>query len=184
MTVKKTNLADFNNSWYNPGRNALVRLLWMWTSALWVNSWWPFSGCKKFCLRFFGAKIGKNVVIKPYVNIKYPWRLKAGDNVWIGESVWIDNLGEVVIEDNVCISQGAFLLCGNHDYKKEAFDLMVGNITLKEGSWIGAKSVVCPGVTVETHAVLTVGSVATSGLEAYSIYQGNPAVKVKERVMN
>lgn len=181
--MNSVNLSKFNNSWYKPGRGALVRFLWLCTSAVWVNSWWPFSGCKKFCLRLFGAKIGKGVVIKPHVNIKYPWRLKIGDHVWIGEYAWIDNLGDVVIEDNVCISQGAFLLCGNHDYKKEAFDLMIGDITLKAGCWIGAKAIVGPGTTVGNHAVLTAGSVATSNLAASVIYRGNPAEKIREREM-
>src|ERR1700741_4509567 len=99
----KTDLSTFNNSSYKPGRNALVRFLWMMTSAMWVNSAWPFSGCKKFCLRLFGAKIGEEVVIKPHVNVKYPWRLAIGNNVWIGEYVWIDNLADVVIEDHVCV---------------------------------------------------------------------------------
>lgn len=181
--MKTADLSSFNNSWYKPGRNALVRFLWMMTSAVWVNSAWPFSSSKKFCLRLFGAQIGSNVVIKPHVNIKYPWRLKIGNNVWIGEYVWIDNLADVVIEDNGCISQGAMLLCGNHDYKKSTFDLITGNIVLKQGAWIGAKSVVCPGITVNNHAVLSVGSVASSDLEAFSVYRGNPAVKVKERII-
>ncbi len=174
-------LSKFNNTWYKPGRGAIVRFLWMCTSAMWVNSWWPFSGCKKFCLRMFGAKIGSGVVIKPHVNIKYPWKLKVGDNVWIGEYVWIDNLGEVIVEDNVCLSQGAFLLCGNHDYKKESFDLIVGNITLRSGSWVGAKSVVGPGVTLNSHAVLSAVSVASADLDAFFIYRGNPAEKVRAR---
>ncbi|MBC7864315.1 MAG: colanic acid biosynthesis acetyltransferase WcaF [Bacteroidia bacterium] len=177
----KTDLSKFNNSWYKPGRNSFVRFLWIVTSACWVNSWWPFSGCKKFCLRLFGAKIGKGVVIKPHVNIKYPWRLKIGDHVWIGEYVWIDNLGDVEIESNVCISQGALLLCGNHNYKKETFDLIVGNIHLKEGCWIGAKSIVGPGVTVGSNSVLTVASVATSALEPFKIYRGNPAIAIKDK---
>jgi putative colanic acid biosynthesis acetyltransferase WcaF len=37
--------------------------------------------------------------------------------------VWIDNLDDVSIADNVCISQGALLLSGNHNYKKQIFDL-------------------------------------------------------------
>lgn len=60
---------------------------------------------------------------------------------------------------------------------------MVGKITLKEGSWVGAGAMVCPGVTIHSHAVLSVCSVATKDLEAYSIYQGNPAVKVRDRVI-
>ena len=135
-------------------------------------------------LRLFGAHIGKGVVIKPHVTIKYPWNLYVGNHVWIGENAWIDNLAKVTIKDNACLSQGAMLLCGNHNYKKSAFDLIIGEIILEEGVWIGAKCTVCPGVKCGSHALLTVGSIATSPLESYSIYQGNPAVKIKDRVIN
>ncbi len=132
-------------------------------------------------MRLFGADVGKCVVIKPRVNIKYPWNLAIGENSWIGEGVWIDNLGKVKMGSNCCISQGALLLCGNHNYRKPAFDLMVGDITLENGVWIGAKAMVCPGVICHSHAVLTAGSIATTALEAYKIHSGNPAVAVKER---
>jgi putative colanic acid biosynthesis acetyltransferase WcaF len=131
----------------------------------------------------FGASIGKSVVIKPYVNIKYPWRLKVGDHVWIGERVWIDNLGDVEVKSHSCLSQGAFLLCGNHDYRKPAFDLLIGDIIIEEGAWIGARAVVCPGIKVGTHAVLSVGSIATKDLQPFSIYQGNPAVEIRKRII-
>lgn len=178
----KSDLSKFNNDWYNPG-NAFKRITWYFVNAAFFNSAFPIVSVKKMLLKLFGAKIGKGVVIKPYVNIKYPWRLKIGNNVWIGEKVWIDNLGFVVLNDNTCISQGAMLLCGNHHYKKVAFDLIVGDITIDEGAWIGAQCVVCPGVKVGTHAVLTVNSVATTHLLPWSIYQGNPAQRIKERVI-
>ena len=92
----------------------------------------------------FGARIGKGFVIKPAVNIKYPWKLKVGDDVWIGENVWIDNIGNVTIGSNVCISQGAMLLTGNHNYKSETFDLMIKPIVVEEGVWIGAKATIAP----------------------------------------
>lgn len=141
----------------------------------------PSSGLKVFWLKAFGAQIGTGVVIKPGVNIKYPWNLTIGDHCWIGEGVWIDNLDQVSIGNHVCISQGAFLLCGNHNYKISTFDLMIAPIVLKEGSWVGAKSIVGPGVTLESHAVLALGSVASSNLESYGIYRGNPAMLVKKR---
>lgn len=177
----KQKLASFNNSWYNPGAGAIKRFMWYYTNVFWIKSSFPVSSFKIFLLKLFGAKIGKGVVIKPHVNIKYPWRLTIGNNVWIGEEVWIDNLDDVMIEDNVCISQGAMLLCGNHNYKKESFDLITGKITIKEGAWIGAKSLVGPSVTVNENAILSVSSVATQNLDANGIYRGNPAVKVKER---
>jgi putative colanic acid biosynthesis acetyltransferase WcaF len=181
--MNKTNLALFNNNRYNTGANAVVRLCWYFTNALFFNSSFPINQIKISLLRLFGAKVGSKVVIKPYVNIKYPWRLAVGNHVWIGEQVWIDNLADITIGDNVCISQGAMLLCGNHNYKKQEFDLMIGAISLEEGVWIGAKAVVCPSVTCSSHAVLTVGSVATTSLMAYAIYQGNPAQKIKERII-
>jgi len=76
------------------------------------------------------------------------------------------------------------LQCGNHNYKTTTFDLMIAPITLKQGSWIGAKSCVAPGVTVGSHAILTMGSAATKNLEAYKIYSGNPAVYQKDRIYN
>jgi len=179
--MSKTNLSKFNNAWYHPGANSLKRLCWYFTNAIWFNSAFPINGIKVFLLRLYGAQIGSGVVIKPHVNIKYPWKLTIGNNVWIGEYVWIDNLADVKIEDNVCVSQGALLLCGNHNYKKETFDLIVGTITLEQGVWIGAKATVCPGVTCKSHSVLAVGSVATSDLESYFVYQGNPAKKIRER---
>jgi len=185
MSALKTNLNQFNNSWYQSGASKPKMLLWYFTNLLFFTSrWLPISAFKVFLLRVFGAKIGTGVVIKPAVNIKYPWRLKIGNHVWIGEQVWIDNLENITIGDHVCISQGAMLLCGNHNYKRTTFDLLVGKIVLEDGAWIGAQTVVCPGVTCKSHSLLTVGSIATSNLNAYTIYQGNPAVAIKERVIS
>ncbi|TDQ19360.1 putative colanic acid biosynthesis acetyltransferase WcaF [Algoriphagus boseongensis] len=182
--MKKTDLNKFQNDWYNPGSKIKIGI-WYWVNLLFFkNPWNPFSKLKVLLLRIFGAKIGKKVVIKPSVNIKYPWFLEVGDQVWIGEEVWIDNLAKVKIEANVCISQGAMLLTGNHNYKKSSFDLMVGEIKLEEGVWIGAKAVVCPGVTCHSHSVLAVGSVATYDLESYTIYQGNPAKLIRSRIIS
>ena len=177
----KTDLLRYNNSWYKPGATLVVRVMWYLVNRAFFISYFPFSSVKVFLLRLFGARIGKGVMFKPHINIKYPWRLTVGNYSWIGEGVWIDNLDDVVIGDNCCLSQGAMLLCGNHNYKKSTFDLMTGKVTLEEGVWIGAKAIVCGGVVCKSHAVLTAGSVAADVLEAYSIYQGNPAVKIKNR---
>lgn len=174
-----TDLSKYDNSWYNPGGNTLKRILWYFTNLLVIkNHWNPVSSLRVLALRLFGAKIGRGVVIKPGVSVKYPWMLEIGDYSWIGEDVWIDNLAQVSIGANCCISQGAMLLCGNHNYKLETFDLMVKSIIIEDGAWIGAQSTVCPGVMVKKEAVLAVGSIATSVLESSTIYQGNPA-KIK-----
>lgn len=181
MSALKTDLSTFNNKWYKPGRSLLVRSIWYLVNLVFFRSWFPFYGTKRFLLRLFGAGVGKGVVIKPHVSIKYPWKLEIGDHVWIGENVWIDNLATVKLKSNSCVSQGALLLCGNHNYRKSTFDLIVKEIVLEEGAWAGARSVVCGGAILGSHCLLTVGSVATHSLDPFWIYQGNPAQKVKPR---
>lgn len=178
----KVELNKYNNDWFKPGKNKLVQLIWYVVNATFVNSYlMPISQFKVFILRLFGAKIGKSVNIKPKVNIKYPWKLTIGDYTWIGENVWIDNLEKVTIGESCCLSQGAMILCGNHNHSKSTFDLIVKPVVIEDGAWVGAQAVVCPSVTLKTNSLLTVHSVATSDLEANSIYQGNPAVKIKDR---
>ncbi len=176
-----TDLSVYDNNWYKPG-SLFKRFTWYWVNTIFFKSGlFPYYGLKVFFLRLFGTKIGQGVLIKPFVNIKYPWQLELGDHIWIGEHVWIDNLAKVTIGSHVCLSQGAFLLTGNHDFTKTSFDLIIKPIILEEGVWIGANAIVCPGVVCSDHSLLTVGSVATSNLISFGIYAGNPAVKIKDR---
>ena len=83
MTV---DLSNYDNRGYYPGRGTFVRALWYFCNAFLFASWLlPLSGPKRWLLRLFGASVGKGLVIKPRVNIKYPWRLRVGDQCWIGE---------------------------------------------------------------------------------------------------
>lgn len=174
---------NFDKKDFSSGASTLKMVLWYFTSVAFIRSGIiPSSSLIVFILKLFGAKIGKDVRIKPGIYIHYPWRLTIGDYSWLAECR-IENLAQVTIGDNVCVSQKAMLLTGNHNYKSVDFDLIVQPILLEEGSWIGANATVCPGITAKSHAVLTVGSIATKDLESYSIYQGNPAVKVKDRAI-
>lgn len=175
-------LSAYDNSWFSPGRGVIVRSAWYLVNVLFfINPLNPSSRLKLILLKLFGAKVGRGVVIKPGVNIKYPWNITIGDYTWIGENVWIDSLGQVTIGKNCCISQGALILNGNHDYTKRRFDLIVKPITIEDGVWIGAKSVVAPGVVCGSHSVLSAMSVASADMEPYSIYRGNPAIRLRNR---
>ena len=179
----QTDLSTYNNEWYQPGP-AFKRACWyLVNEVVFKSAFFPFYGFKNALLRLFGARVGRKVCIKPGVNIKYPWLLTLGDYTWIGEKVWIDNLASVTIGAHACLSQGAMLLCGNHDYSKSTFDLAVKPIVIEDGVWIGAHAVVCGGLTCYSHAVLSVGSVANRDLLAYHIYRGNPAESIKVRVI-
>lgn len=179
-------MRQVNNALYkstiNVGAGKFKQVMWYFVNVLFFkNAFNVSSGLKVSLLKSFGAKIGNGVVIKPSVNIKYPWKLAIGNHSWIGEHVWIDNLSDVQIGNSVTISQGALILTGSHNHAKVTFDFISNPVVLEDGVWIGAKSVVYGGVTCFTHSILGISSVAESNLEAFTIYKGNPSVPVIKR---
>lgn len=182
MPTDFVDLSKFSAAHFDRGASRFRECLWVLVRTIFFLSPFPWpSAFRVFWLRRFGARVGRGVVVRSRVNIWFPWRLELGDHVWLGEEVFILNLAPVVIESNVCVSQRAFLCTGNHDYTSPTFDLITKPIRVEQGSWIGATSFVGPGVTVGGHAVLSAGSVATKNLEPAGIYQGNPAVRLRER---
>jgi putative colanic acid biosynthesis acetyltransferase WcaF len=182
--MPRIDLGQFNNSWYHPGGSKLRRAAWFFVGLPLVRSaWLPSSGIRRALLILFGAKVGAGVVLRPGIRVKYPWFLEIGDHSWIGEDAWLDNLAPIQIGSNVCISQGAYLCTGNHDWTDPAFGLIVRPITVRDGAWVGARALLCPGVDVAEGAVAAAGSVVAGNLDAYTIYAGNPAAAVKTRVI-
>lgn len=164
------NLFEFNNSWYGHGRSPFVRAVWLVLEGVLFSSWIPGSKWRVSLLRLFGANIGQSVVIKPRTRCKLPWRLEIGDHTWIGEGAWIDNVTDVRIGSNVCISQGVYLCTGNHNWSKPAFDLELGPIIIADKVWVGAFVKVTPNTTIQEGAVVTLGSVAHGTVRAWTIH--------------
>ena len=166
------------------GASRIKQLCWYGVNIIFFKN--PFnvvSSLKVTLLRWFGARMGHGVVIKPSVSIKFPWKLQVGDHSWIGEAVWIDNLSDVTIGSNVTLSQGALLLTGSHDHRRTSFDFLSLPIVLCDGVWIGARAVVTGGVTCGSHSILGVNSIAEKDLDPYTINKGNPAVPVLKRII-
>lgn len=180
--MRELDLSTFDNSTHDRGRSLLVQSLWFFFGLPILRCpVLPSSAVRRFVLRVFGARVGVGVVLKPGVRVKYPWFLSIGDHSWIGEDCWIDNLVPVTIGTECCVSQGVYLCTGNHDWSDRGFAYRLGGIVIEDGAWIGAKSVVCPGVTVARLAVLAAGSVARANIPEKEIHSGNPAIFLKYR---
>ena len=165
MTTRKTSalldLARFPKPEIANNRSRPWKLAWIAVSAVFFRPSLPLLpyGAKAALLRRFGARIGKNLVIKPSVHIKYPWFLEAGDNVWIGEGVWLDNPAMIKLGSNVCLSQGAYLVTGNHDFKSDRFEYFGDPIEVGDRCWICARAIVPPGSTIASGTVVPIGAV-------------------------
>jgi putative colanic acid biosynthesis acetyltransferase WcaF len=169
-------LSRFDNAWYDPGRSLFVRSLWLLLNAVFLQSAlpWPMRG-KAYLLRMFGAKVGAGVVIKPRVNVKYPWHVSIGDHAWIGEGVWLDSLAAIEIGAHACLSQDCLVETGNHDWSQPGFDLLVRPVRIEQGAWAAARSTLLPGARLASHAVLCAGAVLAGETEPWGIYAGVPA---------
>lgn len=163
------------------GASRLVDVVWLAANAVLLSSWLPGSAWRVQLLRAFGAKIGRGVVIKPGVRVKFPWRLTIGNHSWIGEDVWIDNLANVHIGEHVCVSQGAYLCTGSHDWTSESFDLITKSILLQNSVWVCAQATVGPGVVIGEGAVLGLKSSTSRQLSPWTINVGSPSLEVGQR---
>ena len=164
------------------GRPFWSEALWYFTKCLIFLPPWPIpSKVKRWILRLFGARVGIGVVIKPRVNIHFPWKLEVGDHSWIGEEVFILNFEPVRIGAHCCVSQRAFLCAGNHDYRRAEMPYRNRPIAIGSGAWVGAQTFIGPGVSIGVDTVITAGSVVTKDLPANSICRGNPCLRFRDR---
>jgi putative colanic acid biosynthesis acetyltransferase WcaF len=172
-------LTIYDNTDFDRGASRWKEVAWILVRFLFFQNAFPWpSPLRCAFLRMFGAKIGRDVVIRANVNISFPWRLRIGDHVWIGEDVGILTLAPVTIEPNVCISQRAYLCTGSHDFRREDFKLRVAPITVRERSWIAASSFIAPGVAIGPDAVVSAGSVVFENVAPGTLVRGNPATVV------
>ncbi len=181
----KTDFSTFKHEVFSGIDRKISYLFWLFVSNVFFLTNIPYPNTwKVLLLRLFGAKIGQKAVIKPWVKIKFPWNLTLGDHVWLGEDVWIDNISMVMIDSHVCISQGALLITGNHEYTKSHFPLISKPIIIEDGVWVCAKAVVTGGVTLKSHSVLSLACIATKDLDSYYIYGNFPLEKLKPRIIS
>lgn len=153
-------LSKYDNRSFGRGASRAKEFLWLLCRSVFFATWLPVpSGIKVRCLRLFGAKVGRAVVIRSRVNITFPWRFECGDHVWIGDEVMLLSLGRVKLGSNVCLSQRAFLCTGSHDFRKESFDLVVGDIEVGDSCWIAANAFVGPNARVPNGTMVKAGAV-------------------------
>lgn len=164
------------------GRSKLVvQLWWLVQSLLFKTSPQFLYGWRRFLLRSFGAQIGKKVIIRPSVQVTYPWKIKIGNYSWIGDDVVLYSLGEIEIGANTVISQRSYICTGSHDYNKQDFPIYAKKITIEEGCWLATDVFVAPGLRIEKGTIVGARSSVFNDLKAFSIYAGSPAKFVRKR---
>jgi len=157
------------------------RLLWGVGQFAFRCSPRPFFGWRRFVLRCFGARVGREVHLYASTRIYFPWNLTIGDWSAIGEDAFIYNLGVVTIGAKATISHRAHLCAGTHDYRQADLPLLKPPIEIADQAWVCADAFVGPGITVGQGAVVGARAVVTKNVEPWTVVAGNPARVIKRR---
>jgi putative colanic acid biosynthesis acetyltransferase WcaF len=153
-------------AWSKP---AIVIVLWILVEYFFVtNALQLSSRVRAIALRAFGAKIGKGVILRPRLRVKFPWNLEIGDNCWIGEGVWIHNQDKVKVGHDVCISQETFITTGSHAFRTD-MGLVTKPVDIGSGAWICSRVIITGGTNIGRSALIPAGSVCSKSVSPNSI---------------
>lgn len=165
------------------GRSAVVVQLW------WIVQALLFKPLPQFCfplrrgiLRLFGARIGKQVRIRPGVVVTYPWKVSIGDHSWIGDNATLYSLGDIIIGANTVVSQHSYLCSADHDYTQPDFPIRSATIVIEDEVWVASHCWVGPGVTIGAGSVVAARSTVITSLPARTICVGSPCRPVRPRL--
>ena len=147
-------------------------------------------GILGFLLRYIVYKILFGQIksipyIYPGVRFVYMKHIRFGRGVLVNSNTYIYGKGGVEIGDNVLISPNCSIVAGDHNTGLNSAIIekpsKAEKIVIGKDSWIGANAVVLGNVTIGEGSVVGAGSVVTRDTEPYSINAGIPAKKIGER---
>ncbi|MEM8828601.1 MAG: hormogonium polysaccharide biosynthesis acetyltransferase HpsU [Cyanobacteria bacterium P01_G01_bin.19] len=178
-------LRQYNSAQHDRQRSAGIVIFWWFIQGvLFPLSPHNFNGFRAWLLRLFGAKIGRDVVIRPTARFTYPWKITVGDYSWIGDDVVLYSVDRIEIGSNCVISQKCYLCTGSHDTKDPSFSLITAPVQIGNGVWVASDCFVAPGVAIGANSVVGARSSVFRHIPAQKIAWGSPCKPYRNREIN
>ena len=133
-----------------------------------------------YLTRVLKIQLGDNTSISRNVFITGN-RIKIGSNTVINRQVYLDGRASLTIGNNVNVSHQVLIQTLTHDHQNPYFIAVEKPVIIEDDVWIGARAIICPGVTIGRGAVIGIGSVVTKNVDPFSIVGGVPAKKIGTR---
>ena len=146
-------------------RNKLFRLLF------------PIVGKRSrvFLLRGMGVTVGKQVVITSHTKISCKFGYESLLTIEDRAAIGCDHI--ILTSD----PSNSYLLKYKDNY---SFIEVYGKTTIKHDSWVGAGSIILPGITIGEYSIVAAGSVVTKDVPPYTVVAGVPAKEIKKLEIN
>jgi acetyltransferase-like isoleucine patch superfamily enzyme len=136
---------------------------------------WPFENTRLLIYKRLVKKMGRGVVIMPFVYLFYGRQTEIGDNVFINTGVILEDAGGISIGTGTHIGCRAVIMTTDHDYMKSLESIRLKPVYIGKHAWIGANATILPGITIGDGAVVGAGAVVASDVEPYAVVGGVPA---------
>jgi acetyltransferase-like isoleucine patch superfamily enzyme len=134
-------------------------------------------------LRRYGAYIGPDSNLNSPLTIhciddKFR-NLIVGSGCHIGQNVFLDLSEKIEISNDVTVAMGTCLLThcnvGKSPLSGNGYKAKAEPIRIESGSYIGAASIILPGLTIGSCALIAAGSIVTNDVPAFHMVAGVPA---------
>ena len=132
--------------------------------------------------RIYGIRIGENVDIYAHCFVGNS-RLEIGSGTFVNYDVWFNTAGDIKIGKECNIACKVMFVTSTHAIgieNRRAGENISNKIVVGDGTWIGARTIILPGVTIGNGVIIGAGSVVIKNCEDNCLYAGNPARKIKE----
>jgi len=138
-----------------------------------------------FCAKRLFAQCGKNVNVEHGAWFRNGNKISIGDNSGIGIDAWIP--GTVAIGRNVMMGPQVMIISRNHRVDRVDVPMREQGhapdepVTIDDDVWIGARSILLPGVHVGRGSIIGAGAVVTRDVPPYTVVAGVPAKVIRHR---
>jgi len=108
-------------------------------------------------------------------------RIRIGDRVFINSGAIVFSACEVTIGDDVALANEVYVL-DSDSHGVEGRDVKEEPVRIGAGTWVGARSIILPGVTIGRRCLIAAGSVVSRDVPDDTLVAGNPARPVRDLV--
>lgn len=128
--------------------------------------------------------VGEGAYIEPSFTCDYGVHIEAGKNLYMNFGCTILDCAKVKFGDNVMLAPNVGIYTAGHpiDPVERHIELIefAHEINIGSNVWIGANSVILPGVTIGDNTVIGAGSVVTKDIPSNVVAAGNPCRVIKK----
>ncbi|MFC1510391.1 acyltransferase [Candidatus Omnitrophota bacterium] len=140
---------------------------------------------RRLMYKLIFKRLGKTSIIKPSVYMNHVFNISIGDYFGVNSNTHLEGRGGIEMGDHVMIGPNVFIGSSNHEIKasddrpRTFQPCLLSRVKIGSHVWIGANSVVCPGVEIGSYSIVGAGSVVVHNVPDNVVVVGNPARIIK-----